>query len=138
MSGATNIKTIQSLYAAFGKGDVPTILEALANDVKWGIHSNSRASKSVPWHEYLVGKTNVPKFFATLASAADFTKFEPHAFVADEQYVYCSVAWEATLKKNGSKLAMTGVHRFTFDKGRITEWFGTEDTALAAEALGVK
>ena len=138
MSGESNIKTIQAIYGAFGRGDVPAILEALADDVKWGIHSRSSASKSVPWHEYLVGKRNVPRFFAALAANADFTRFDPQMFVADDEHLYCSIVWEATLKKNGKKLAMTGVHRFTFKNGRITEWFGTEDTALAVEMLDVK
>jgi ketosteroid isomerase-like protein len=135
MSAGSNIKTIQAIYQAFGRGDVPAIVEPLADDVKWGIHSRSSASKSVPWHEYIVGKANVPKFFAALAANADFTRFEPQAFVADDAYVYCTIVWEATLKKTGKKLAMTGVHRFTFNQGRITEWLGTEDTALSAEML---
>jgi hypothetical protein len=136
MSAESNIKNIQTLYGAFGRGDIPAILEALADDVKWGVYSRSSASKSVPWHEHLVGKSNVPKFFAALAANANFTRFEPQAFVANDEYLYCTVVFEATLKKNAKKMGMTVMHRFTFKNGRITEWLGSEDTALAAEMLG--
>ena len=30
-----HITTITDLYAAFGRGDVPAILDALAEDVRW-------------------------------------------------------------------------------------------------------
>ena len=136
MSAGSNIKTIQALYQAFGRGNVPAIVEPLADDVKWGIRwLLEREQIRTVRHEYIVGKANVPKFFAALATSADFTRFEPQAFVADDAYVYCTIVWEATLKKTGKKLGMTGVHRFTFNQGRITEWLGTEDTALSAEML---
>jgi ketosteroid isomerase-like protein len=138
MLSESNIKTVQMIYGAFGRGDVPAIVEALANDVDWGVYSRSSAGKSVPWHEHLVGKNSVPRFFAALAENADFTRFEPKAFVANDEYVYCTIAWEATLKKNSKKLGMTVIHRFTFKNGRITEWIGTEDTALSVEMLTTK
>ncbi len=83
MSAEANIKAIQTIYAAFGRGDVPAILEMLAEDVKWRLQSGSKAGAAVPWYESLNGRNNVPKFFAALGANADFTKFEPHAFVGD-------------------------------------------------------
>ena len=138
MSAESNIKNIQAIYGAFGRGDVQAILENLTEDVKWGIQSRSNAGKSVPWHEQLVGNRNVPKFFTALATNMDFTRFEPQAFVANDEYVYSTVVFEATLKKNGRKLAMTVFHRFTFKNGRVAEWLGSEDTALADEVFGAK
>jgi len=35
MSADTNIKTIQTLYEAFGRGDVDAILGDLTDDVDW-------------------------------------------------------------------------------------------------------
>jgi uncharacterized protein len=138
MSAESNIKNIQAMYGAFGRGDVQAILESLTEDVKWGIQSRSNAGKSVPWHEQLVGKRNVPKFFTALATNMDFTRFEPQAFVANDEYVYSTVVFEATLKKSGKKLAMTVLHRFAFKNGRVAEWVGTEDTALVDEVFLAK
>lgn len=30
-----NLATVQTIYAAFGRGDVPTILGALSEDIEW-------------------------------------------------------------------------------------------------------
>jgi uncharacterized protein len=35
MSADANIKTIMSVYEAFGRGDVPAMLEAVTDDVDW-------------------------------------------------------------------------------------------------------
>ena len=135
MSAESNIKIIQNIYAAFGRGDVPAILEMLSEDVKWGIVSGSKASAGVPWHEQLRGRSNVSKFFIALATHADFTRFEPQAFVADDRYVYATISWDATYKKTGRRITTSGMHRFTFQNGRVSEWVGLEDTALSAEIV---
>ena len=135
MSSENNIKTIQKIYGAFGRGDVATIVAELSDDVKWGIESASSQAHLAPWHARFDGKRNAPKFFAALAEVADFTRFEPYAFVADDKYVYATISWDATVKPTGKKLSMQGFHRFTFDKGRITEWLGSEDTARSIEAM---
>jgi len=35
MSSDDNVKTVQSVYEAFGRGDVSAILEVLTDDVDW-------------------------------------------------------------------------------------------------------
>ena len=35
MSSDDNVKTVQSVYEAFGRGDIPTVLDALTDDVDW-------------------------------------------------------------------------------------------------------
>lgn len=35
MSGEVNIKIIQGVYEAFGRGDVAAVLDAVADDVDW-------------------------------------------------------------------------------------------------------
>ena len=35
MSANDNVKTIQTVYEAFGRGDLPAILDALTDDVDW-------------------------------------------------------------------------------------------------------
>src|SRR6185503_3318229 len=136
MSIDGNIQLIQKIYAAFGRGDVPAILEVLSDDVKWGVYSRSKASSNMPWHMALQGRSNVPKFFVALAENAEFTRFEPHAFVASEEHVYCTVSWDVTYKPNGKKMTHPHpMHRFTLKNGRVTEWVGTEDTAATLELV---
>ncbi len=41
-----HVETVQQMYEAFGKGDVPAILAHLASDVEWEYGVNST---DVPW-----------------------------------------------------------------------------------------
>ncbi len=46
MSGDDNIKTIQQVYEAFGRGDVAAIQDAVTDDVDW---ASEAASIGAPW-----------------------------------------------------------------------------------------
>jgi ketosteroid isomerase-like protein len=41
MGAAENIKTITSVYEAFGRGDVEAILAAVTDDVDWATDTSS-------------------------------------------------------------------------------------------------
>jgi uncharacterized protein len=41
-----NLKTVQAMYEAFGRGDVPSILERLDDDVVW---EEGGLDHGVPW-----------------------------------------------------------------------------------------
>src|SRR5262249_59126852 len=72
------ISKVQSLYAAFGRGDVDAIFDALSEDVSWGV--DSTAAVDVPWYGVLNGKANAKKFFAALGEEAEFSAFTPKDF----------------------------------------------------------
>jgi ketosteroid isomerase-like protein len=134
MSAETNIAVIQKLYAAFGKGDVPSILECIADDVDWGIEG--QASSEVPWHGIGKGKAFATKFFEALARETTFTRFEPNTFLGSDTDVMCLVSWDATLKKNGRRMTQNDAHHFTIKNGRVTRWRGWEDTAYSKAQFG--
>ena len=46
MPSAENLATIKGLYEAFGKGDLETILGAVADDVDWAVDAEPVA----PWY----------------------------------------------------------------------------------------
>ena len=127
MSAETNIALIQKLYAAFGKGDVPTLLEYMSDDIDWGIEAE--VSTAVPWHGTGTGKKFAAKFFEALGREAVFTRFEPSGFLASDTHVACLVTFEATIKKNGKKTLQNVCHYFSVKSGRVTRWRGWEDTA---------
>jgi uncharacterized protein len=124
-----NIQLIQEIYAAFGRGDAPAILECLADDVDWGI--DAQASREVPWHGTGKGKKFAADFFQTLAREATFPRFEPSGFIASGDVVVCNVSFDTVLTRNGRKATQNVLHQFTIKNGRITRWRGTEDTALS-------
>jgi ketosteroid isomerase-like protein len=59
----SNLATVQSIYEAFGKGDVPAILNVLADDVEWESWADNSVNAGVPWMVPRRGKAEVVKFF---------------------------------------------------------------------------
>jgi ketosteroid isomerase-like protein len=127
------ISKVQGLYAAFGRGDMDAIYEALAEDVSWGV--DATAALDVPWYGVMNGKANTKRFFAGLAEGAEFTAFNPKDFVAVGDHVFNHLQYEATVKKTGKKVAQTSLQHWTFKNGKIVRWRGYEDTALVRDAF---
>jgi ketosteroid isomerase-like protein len=46
VSGKDTIETIKSVYAAFGRGDVGAIVDAVTDDVDW---ASDTSSDGAPW-----------------------------------------------------------------------------------------
>jgi ketosteroid isomerase-like protein len=129
-----NIQTIQAIYGAFGRGDVPAILERLADNAVFSFNS---ASPVLPWHQTFEGKRAIPGFFTALAENTTVRSFEPRAFAAGDRHVAVAVHFEHVLK-NGRAVVEDQVHWWTFDAhGKIARLVHFTDTAaLAAAARG--
>lgn len=129
-----HIRIVQEIYAAFGRGDVPAIMAHISDGMRYfGVVTERNL---VPWHMQITRKQDVPKFFQALAGAAEFTRFEPRAFAAGGDYVYCSISFDATLRHNRRKLTVDNeMHRFLFENGKVVEWRGCEDTAQISAAF---
>lgn len=64
----TNLETVQTIYEAFGKGDMPTILSHIADDVQWEAWADNSAQKhNVPWLKPRYGKEGAMEFFGIVA-----------------------------------------------------------------------
>jgi ketosteroid isomerase-like protein len=62
----SNLGTVQGIYESFGKGDVPAILDVLADDVEWEAwENNSAVNAGVPWMVPRHGKADAVHFFET-------------------------------------------------------------------------
>jgi ketosteroid isomerase-like protein len=131
-SSDSKIQTIQAIYKAFGEGDLPAILEQLADDVDW---ASEPASTIAPWHGQLRGKAEVPRFFAALGSTVDVTRFEPLAFAANETDVLVVIRFGMRARATARSGEMDIHHWWRFRNGKIAFYRGTEDTALTARLL---
>lgn len=130
MSNA-NIALVQSLYAAFGKSDVATILNGLTADVAW--HSGGRAT-DYPGFGPRKGQAAVGEFFKIVAENNDFSHFSPREFHAADDKVFVLGDYALTLKKTGKAFASDWCHVFTIKNGKVAAFREFLDTALAAEA----
>ncbi len=116
----SNIQTIQSIYAAFGRGDVPGILAHLDEDVVWDEDGDSWG---VPWFEPRRGKASIPAFFAALAEHTIIHRFEPKNFLAGGDQVAVVIDLEIEVRRTGRRLRELEMHLFTFGReGRVTRF----------------
>ena len=129
---ADNIKTIASVYEAFGRGDVPAILDAVTDDVDWAAEADSTAA---PWYGVRHGKDGVAKFFTEFGTTMEVEEFTPVSFAANDTDVLTVVRFRARSRSTGHVAAMDLHHYFKFRDGKIAYYRGTEDTAQTEAAL---
>lgn len=97
----SHIQTVQSIYAAFGRGDVPAILPHLADDVEW---EYGMSNAGVPWFQPRRGRADVPKFFEALGALA-ITRFEPKTLLESGNIVVALIDLACEVKATGRKIA---------------------------------
>jgi ketosteroid isomerase-like protein len=128
-----NIKTVQGIYEAFGRGDVEHILDQVTDDVDWASEADSRIA---PWHGIHRGKAELPHFFQEIAANLEVTEFTPLAFTDnDEGDVMAAVRFGITVPATGRSGVMELRHWFRFRDGKVAYYRGTEDTAMTADLL---
>ena len=132
MGASENIKTIQTLYEAFGRGDVAVILDALSDDVDWAADT---ASTKAPWYGVRKGKEAVSAFFEAFGSAMEVEEFTPFSFAANEGEVLTVVRCRARARSTGKSMDMNLHHYFAFRDGKIVYYRGTEDTSQTEAVL---
>ena len=128
----TKVKTVQGVYEAFGRGDIPAILDVVSDDVDW---ASEPASTIAPWHGVHRGKEALPGFFAAIAETLDVTEFTPLAFAASDTDVMAVIRFGFTVKATGRSARMDLHHWWRFRDDKITWYRGTEDTALTARVM---
>jgi uncharacterized protein len=131
MSTATltgNAATTAAIYEAFGRGDVPAILDSLAEDVRWDDWGDSANREQVPWLLAGRGRDHVARFFEVVGS------FEIHEFqvldvIGTGRQVAVEVLIEAT-PPTGGRFRDEELHLWTFDeRGRVERLRHYVDTA---------
>jgi uncharacterized protein len=115
----SNIQVVQSIYEAFGRGDVPAILERLHPEVEWEYDA---VDHGVPWLVPRRGRAEVVKFFESL-QGVEFHRFEPANFLEGSNQVLATIHLDITVRASGKKVVDLEAHLFTFDSaGKVTRF----------------
>jgi uncharacterized protein len=131
MSNA-NVTLVQGLYAAFGKGDIATIIKGLAADVDW--HSIGRP-EDFPIFAPRKGAAAVQQFFQQVSEHEEFSEFSPQEFHPAGDKVFVQGRYALKLKKTGKPVACEWVHVFTIRNGTVVMFREYTDTAQFARAF---
>ena len=126
-----NIETVQAIYVAFGRRDVPAVLGHLRQDVEW---THAAGDPGVPWFAPRRGRAEVVKFFEGFA-ALDHRRFEPVSFLRGPSQVAAVINAEIAVRATGKVIRDRVLHLFTFDpEGRVASLHYFVDTRQHAEA----
>jgi uncharacterized protein len=127
----SNTATVQELYAAFGRGDVPAILEKLADDVVW----ESEGPAILRFTGVRRGEAEAKGFFDALRTEHANPELTITDYVDSGDRVMTIGRYAATMKATGKKFDIPIAHYWKFRDGKIVRYIGFADTAAAAEAL---
>jgi uncharacterized protein len=128
---AANIAFVQSLYAAFSRGDIASIINGLASDIDW--HVNGRRD-DYPLLGNRKGAADVEKFFQGVAELQEAIDFSPQAFFAAEDRVFVLGHYAWNIRKTGRRVDCDWLHVFTIRNGKVASFREFTDTAQYADA----
>ena len=132
MSSDDNLKVIRTAYEAFGRGDIPSVLDMIHDECDWGVEASA---KIAPYYAIRHGSSGVLAFFEELGSTFEVERFEPTAMAGDADDVLAVVAYGIKSRATGKSATMNIHHHFQVVEGKVTYFRGSEDTDLVKGLL---
>jgi len=119
----TPLETVEAMYAAFQRGDIPFILDQLAPEVFW------RQPASVPWGGDSNGPAQVGAFFSTLNQVVETTGFDVEDNIEAQNQVISYGYYAARNRATGKSSRARFVFRWQFQNGKVVRYEAVLDSA---------
>ena len=132
MSEQTNADVVRQAYEAFGRGDIPAMLNGLTDDVEWTLQGPS----VIPWAGTHRGHEGVSEFFSLIGATLEFEQFEIREFVSQGDTVVVLGYERSLVKPTGRTFEQEWAHVYTMRDGKCTKGLFIEDTAAQVVAFG--
>ena len=132
MNEESNLLTIQQLYAAFGKGDMKTILSLQAKDVEWSV---AAPADLIPWAGPVQGYDGLMRFMKIMDESLEVHKSEPREYFAKDDKIVVLAYEEGLAKSSGKPYEIDPVEVWTLRRGKVTRLRVYYDTAYMASVL---
>lgn len=126
---STALHTVQQIYAAFSRGDIPAIVELLDDDVQWETWAHHSAQAAdVPWLRAGTGKAAALRFFEEIGRWT-FEDFQVLGLMSSESQVAAEAVVDAVLP-GGKRLRDEEMHLWNVNAaGKVTRFRHYADTA---------
>jgi ketosteroid isomerase-like protein len=125
-----NSATIRGLYAAFARGDVPSVLGALAPDVRW------TEAEGFPYGGTYSGPQAVlENVFMKLGTEWEGFAAIPRELVAQDETVVAIGEYSGKYKATGKSFRTPYVHVWKFKGGKVQTFEQHTDTVVVQRAL---
>ena len=126
------VQSVQRIYEAFGRGDVPAVLDELADDVQWEAWENNHAQNAGVAHlTPRTDKEGVAAFFG-LVGGLGVKEFLVLDIGESDRQVMAEIVIETDSYRDEE------IHLWTFgDEGKVTRMRHYVDTAKHMAAAGL-
>ena len=125
------VELIRQCFEAYGRGDIPSFIAAVAEDCVW---SGSMAP-GVPYAGEFHGPAGAAKFFDAIGAHVEVQVFEMSRYVGDGEWVIAMGHWAGVVRKTGRRYESRLALAFQVRHGKIVRFTGYEDTGLITAAL---
>jgi ketosteroid isomerase-like protein len=119
------------MYAAFGRGDVATILNNVTPDVSWEFE----APAAIRWGGIRRGPAEAAGFFSGIAEEHADPKLEMTDFVASGNNVAAFGRYQGTIRSTGRRFDTPVAHLFQFRDGKVARYVNLVNTGAVIEAM---
>lgn len=129
-----NVQTVQGLYEAFAKGDVPAVLGGFDPKIEWReAEGNPYSIKGEP---FVGGDEILERLFMKLATEWDGFSVHPREFHDAGDTVVVQGRYTGTFKETGRSMDAQMCHIFTLRDGKVTSFQQLVDTAQWQSVVG--
>jgi hypothetical protein len=129
-----NVTLLKSLYDAFGRGEIPTVLGAMSPDIKW---YQAESNPYMPSGEAWVGPDAVlNNLFVKLGTEWDGFTVHLGALYGAGDSVIVEARYSGTYKPTGKSLDAQVCHVWDVKDGKVTRFQQYVDTAKLRDTMG--
>jgi uncharacterized protein len=126
---STSTELVQSLFEAFGRGDINFILQHLAPDCRWVV-----PGQGIPASGTYQGREGAAQFFRKLSETEKVLRFEPREYFANGDDVVALGFEENQVISTGKKATSNWAMLFRMRDGQVTSYEAFFDTSASANA----
>ena len=131
-----NVETLRGAYEAFGRGDVPAVLEVFDPNIAWReAESNPYKPDGEPW---IGGDAVVQNLFIRLGTEWDGFTVTPNEFHDAGDTIAVECRYTGAYKATGKSIDAQVCHVWKFRDGKATSFQQYVDTAQLQEVMGTR
>ncbi len=129
-----NVTTVQGLYEAFAKGDVPTVLGGFDPKIEWREAEGN--PYSIEGEPFIGGEQILEKLFMKLGTEWEGFTVHPREFHDAGDTVVVEGRYTGTFKATGKAMDAQMCHVFKLRDGKVTNFQQFVDTAQWQSVVG--
>ena len=129
----SNLSKVQAMYAAFGQGDIPTVLNYFSNDI---VLVNESDPKRSPIGGEFKGKEGAIQYFTAIGNNIQTTDFVPSNFREEGNIIVNDIIHAGIATSTGKPFSAHLTFTWNFNnQGEAEHWIGAGDYETLYEAF---